>query len=300
MGVASSALFMCLSLAALCLVGCAEGEPDTAALAQNPSGDAPAMAQGADEESAAPAATTLRFVNLWVHEGAGAPVDVYRRTGLRGETLLYKGVGFGEVSPAGAIPPDTALYVYRAGDPQAGAGLGSPAFIASVDAGDLALADRLTLVLRYYRPLREGRLAGASQVFADSGDSVVNGMPARPVDGAMLVAYSGAADVILGKGHKGFRFGTPGEGCLSPAGEKSRPGISISIGGRGAALTYDVAPGALQVAAYEIDDGKPCSGTPRIGPVEIDVAAAGRTYLFAYGTGPDDLRLLPLMPAGEH
>lgn len=138
--------------------------------------------------------------------------------GLGREQLLFENVGFGEVVTAG-VPADAALFTYRAGEPGLGEGFGSPAFIGSEDLGsDIEAGVPLTVVLTYAQPLRDDDLAGAMDVFYDAGDYVAGGMPARPVEGALVVADVSPAGRVLGEANEGFKFGIPGAGCLRPAG----------------------------------------------------------------------------------
>lgn len=277
------------SLAVLCLFGCLEDEPS----GSDEQGLATALTAQAAERTAAQTAT-IRFVNLWLHEGTGTPVDVYLSPFLQPEQPLFEGLEFGAASAAVSIRADASVNAYLSGDPRAGEGLGSPEFIASAKDRDIGPGDRLTLVLRYSPPFGDDPVSGGIVVFKDTGDAVTDGMPARDVDGALLVAYAGPVRHVVGETHKGYWFGIPDEGCLRPAGASPRPGISVSAGGW-EVLPYDVPPSRLQVAAWR-DSG--CSGPPEIGPVAVDVAGEERAYVFAYGTGPDDLRLLPLAALG--
>lgn len=248
---------------------------------------------GADPDPAA----SIRFVNLWVEDGAGASVDVHMR-GMRGdEHVLFENVGSGTVTATAPVPPDVWLNVYRADD----AGTGDPVATHFLSRSDLGAGTRLTLVLTYFRPIREGGMASAVGVFQDTGNFITGGMPARPVDGALLVADLSAVTRVLGETHEPLQFGTPGSGCLRPAGSPppsaGSGAITTSVGGT-AVVTYDVAPGSHRIAAYPMDDVR-CDGPPRVGPVEVDVAADGRTYIFVYAMGPDDLRLLPVAASGK-
>jgi hypothetical protein len=124
-------------------------------------------------------------------------------------------------------------------------------------------------------------------------------MPARSVDGVMLVANFGPAVAVM-PGRAAFKLGTPDGGCLRTAGSppsgSGAGAIAVSTGGT-AVVGYDVAPGTVRVAAYRADDPS-CGGAPVIGPVDAQVGATGRTYVIAYGTGPDDLRLL-VVPSSD-
>jgi hypothetical protein len=112
-----------------------------------------------------------------------------------------------------------------------------------------------------------------------------------------LVASFGPVGPLLGEGHSGLKLGTPGAGCLRPAGwEPSRPGIVTSVGGT-ALVAYDVEPGRHQVASYAADDPD-CSGPPLVGPAEVDLKAGGRTWTVAYGAGPGELSLTTVPAIG--
>lgn len=232
---------------------------------------------------------TIRLVNLWVDDGTGAPIDVTSKPMLEAETPLFQGVEFGTLTETTKIPADTWLYVYRAGETD-GEELGG-LFLTS---RDLKAGNRLTLVVSYHAPITEGGGTVGISVFYDTGDYVTGSMPVRPVDGALLVADVGPATRVLGESRQVLTFGSPGAGCLRLAGSPPRqagPGaISVSAGGT-AVVTYDVPPGTVRIAAWG-DGHESCGGAPRVGPVEAGIDPSGRTYVFVYGTGPDDLRLL--------
>jgi hypothetical protein len=263
--------------------------------------DAGEIASDADEavpndDSGDDPSATIRFVNLWVDEGAGVAVDVHMSPLMGGERRLFQNVAFGTVTETASVPADVRFEVYRAGEAGADQQIGTH-FLSS---SDLEAGDRLTLVLGYTRPIREGGMTGGFEVFHDVGDVVSGGMPARSVDGALLVVSVSPANRVLGDARETFTFGSPGQGCLRPAGSPppstSPNAITTSMGGT-AVITYDVEPGSHQIAAYGSDAVR-CEGSPRIGPVEVDVAAGGRTYLFAYAVGADDLRLLAVRSSG--
>jgi hypothetical protein len=275
------------------------GEAEQSRLAGD-DGAALATDAGAGDENSGGAdpAAKIRLVNLWVDEGTGAPVDVHMSPLMSDERPLFQDVGFGTVTATTSVPADARITFYRAGNAASGEEIATH-FLSS---RDLEGGDQLTLVLGYTRPIREGGMTGVVEVFQDTGQFVSGGMPARPVDGTLLVISVSPANRILGDARDSFTFGSRGQGCLRPAGSpppsSGGGAITTSLGGT-AIITYDVQPGVQQIAAYGSDTSQ-CEGSPRIGPVEVDVAAEGRTYLFAYGTGPNDLRLLPVAPSAEN
>lgn len=272
-----AALLICASLAIACSD---EQQAEERQDANPPSGSAPAGAEGRAGQT-----VTVRFVNLWVDDGAGAPVDVYTGYGADPEKRLLESASFGEVTGSATMPAGEALTVYRSGDTQA--------IVASAFGSDIEPGASLTLVLRYARPLRGSGPSGVVDVFTDSGDELGPGHgPARPVDGVLLVANVSPAGSILGDAHESLVFGIPGRSCLRGAGMAPE-----AASGGTATMSYDIEPGTSRIAAYEADQGS-CSGTPRIGPVEVDFPAGARSYIFAYGTGPGDLQLLPVLPSG--
>jgi hypothetical protein len=247
----------------------------------------PGRAADADAGSGGAGDVAMRFVNLWADGGRGEAVAVYVRRGpLAEEELLFPAVGFGQSTAYVPVPGEATLLAYRAGAADTGGGLGASSFIASsaVSSWSAEGAERMTVMLAYARPLREGRLAGQIAAFHDAGDRISGGTPAREVDGVLLVAWVAPAVSIL-DGDRGFRLGVPGTGCLRLAG-----GSPNTTGGGTAIIGYDVAPGPTSLAAHAVDDTR-CDGPTRIDAIDVEIPD-GRSYIVAYGTGPDDLRLL--------
>jgi hypothetical protein len=261
----------------------------------------PADDPGADEAAvdvagdAAQSSVSVRFVHLWAHEGATSAIDVYAQPGFRAQELVRASLDLGEVATL-SVPTNATLYAYRSGEPGVGEGYGAPSLVASHDLErDLATEVPLTVVLMPARSIGE-RPAGAMRVFHDAGDYVIESSPVRPAEGGLAVADMSALGMLAGDPVPRFTLGTPGGGCLRPAGESPRPGISVSAGGH-SVFQYDVPAGATQVAAYPMD-GTHCGGSPGIGPIDAQVPPGGRSYVFAYGTSAEDLRLLSV-PASQ-
>lgn len=270
-------------LIATALVACA---PDAQAVPDDVPADTPAPAPQAE---AGPSAA-IRIVNLWVDGGSGASIDVTVKPMRADEEILFSGVGFGQVTATETVAADTRLAVYRAGEVAENADVGGHFLTES----DLESSARLTLVATYMPPISDGGPTAIFTIFYDTGEYVTGTMPARSVDGSLLVADFAPLRRVLGPDQGSLILGTPGAGCLRLAGVPaagSGSGAIVVSGGGTAVVTYDVPPGNLQVAAYAADDGS-CTGAPVIGPVAVDVAPSGRTYVFAYGTGPDDRRLV--------
>jgi hypothetical protein len=244
---------------------------------------------------AAPSSASVRFVHLWAHEGSTSAVDVYAQPGFRAQELVRAGLDLGEVATL-HVPNNSTLYAYRSGEPGVGEGYGAPSLVAEKDLeGDLATGVPLTVVLMPARSLGE-RPGGAMRVFHDAGDYVIESLPVKPAEGGLVVADMSALGMLAGAPVPRYTLGMPGGGCLRPAGETPRPGISVSAGGH-SVFQYDVPAGATQVATYSMD-GTHCEGSPGIGPIDAEVPPGGRTYVFAYGTSSEDLRLLSV-PASQ-
>jgi hypothetical protein len=284
-------------LATLSLAGCA-GEPPEAEL---PAEEPEAAAEASPPEGAAESGptATIRLVNLWVDGGGGgtgASIDVTSKGMFTSEEALFEGVGFGEVTGTTTVPADVRLSVYRAGTVGHEEDEGGH-FLTDTE---LEPGSVLTLVVSYHDPITEGGGTAGISIFYDTGPYVAGSMPVRPVDGVLLVASATPLAWVLGDDHEALTFGSPDGGCLRPAGSPAPgagPGaITVSMGGT-AAMTYDVTPGTVAVAAWG-KDATSCGGAPRIGPIDVEVDAEGRTYVFAYGTGLDDLRLLTVPSSG--
>jgi hypothetical protein len=283
-----------LGLTALIFVGaCSGGEP-----APDPADRTAAAAESADNAAPAPPdAATIRLANLWIDSGQPAPVDVIINPILGEDTPLFEGVQPGTVTAVSGLPADVWLEVYRQG------GYGSEEAVGShfLTENDMRPSDRITLVLGWTRPLGEGGSTAGIDIFFDSGEFVTGTMPARPVDGGMLVAWVSPLNRRLGENRETLTFGIPGKGCLRPAGSPppsaGASAITTSIGGT-AAITYDVPPGTHPIAAWRSDSPR-CEGDPLIGPVDVTVIAGDRSYLIAWGAGVSDMRLLFLPPHGS-
>jgi hypothetical protein len=260
-------------------------------------GDVDAVPEGAESglpglEADAPDGTTaanIRFVHLWSHEGATRPIDVYVQAGFGAQQPVAEGIELGDVVTF-AVPARATLYAYRAGEAGLGEGYRSPALV-SVEDLESALEGGipLTIVLSPAPTIGE-RPGGDMSVFLDSGDEVMEGLPARSPNGSMLVANMNPLAMLDGGSLAGLKIGMPGVGCLPPAGSTPRPGISVSGGGH-VVMQYDAPPGSLEIAAYAMDDVR-CTSEPVIGPVPVELPSSGRSYLFAFGTNAGDLRLL--------
>ena len=222
---------------------------------------------------------TVRFVNLWTNAGVGTGIDIYADDDPEASARLFEDVAFGEATAPAQVPTGSPIGFFPAGTFE------KP--VAALWGSEFEAGVAHTVVLRPARALRDDALGGAIDVFTDSGESLGPGHgPVRPVDGVLLVANVSAAVAVLPQDARVLRFGTPGAGCLRAAGSAA----STTMGGT-ATLSYDIPPGELRVAAYGNDDSG-CAGPPRIAPLQISVPPHGRSYLFAYGTGPSDLRLL--------
>lgn len=238
---------------------------------------------------AAPSSASVRFVHLWAHEGATSAIDVYAQPRFRAQEVVRAGLDLGEVATL-SVPTNATLYAYRSGEPGVGEGYGAPSLVASQDLErDLATEVPLTVALMPARSLGE-RPGGAMRVFHDAGDYAIESLPVKPVEGGLVVADMSALGMLAGAPVPRYTLGTPGGGCLRPAGETPRPGLSVSAGGHSVFL-YDMPAEATQVAAYSMD-GTHCAGSAGIGPIDAGVPPGGRTYVFAFGTNSEDLRLL--------
>lgn len=235
----------------------------------------------------------VRIVNLWVNDGAPGAIDVFVSRG-RKLVPLFTNVPFGTVTEYASVEAEAVLHVHPAGKAENSdrsmAGALSTVWLRS----DLESGRPLTVTFRYAKPLSDGGPSAVGQAFQDAGDFVYGSMPARPVQGALLVTDVTAANAASGASETYF-FGVPGKGCLLPAGSSPSSG-RVSLGGTGTA-EYDVPPGPMKVAAYASDD-RQCERAPILGPIDIDVAADRRNYLFVYGTSRADRRLL-FTPAGK-
>jgi hypothetical protein len=245
----------------------------------------------ADAGEATPAATgRVRLVNLWPDDKKPGTVDLYVSRGLGNLVPLFTNVGFGEVTQAAAVEAEAVVFAYRSGGQDVGNGARSPDFIASETLrGDLETGHPLTLVIFYSKPLRDGGPSAYISAYRDAGDTLTGSMPAKSVSGARLVTDVGGVSRLVGE-RKAYQFGIPGKGCLHPAGASPRPGMTVTVAGT-ATAEYDVPPGSAKIAGYDGRNSK-CTGPPTLAAVDVDADASRRNYLFAYGTGPDDLRLL--------
>lgn len=88
-----------------------------------------------------------------------------------------------------------------------------------------------------------------------------------------------------------FKYGIPGQGCLAAPSDD----LDLNVGGT-AQIPFDVDPGTVQVAAYDPVKDIGCAGEPAIDPVEVEVVAGERTYVFAWSRtdDPADRELLVL------
>jgi hypothetical protein len=261
----------------------------TDAREETPADDAPLADVGidADPEQSAGSPGRVRLVNLWADDGKPGTVDLYvsRRAGK--PVPLFTGVQFGAVTEPASVEADATVYAYRSGGPTAGQGPGSPDFIGFESIGtELANGHPLTLVVSYRKPLSGDGPSGAITIFKDDGAEVVGSMPAKPVGGTLLVTDVSAANTVSA-GRETYYFGVPGHGCLTPAGATAS---GVSLGGT-ATATYDVPPGTTKIAAFAGSDAQ-CRGAATLAPVDVETVAGRRHYLFAYGTGSGDLRLL--------
>lgn len=255
-----------------------------------PPADDPAAEQATvDVSGEASSSASVQFVHLWAHDGSTSAIDVYAQPGFRAQELLRAGLDLGEVATL-SVPTTATLYAYRSGEPGVGEGYGAPSLVAVKDLErDLGTGFPLTVVLMPAPSLGE-RPGGAMRLFHDAGDYVMESLPVRHAEGGLVVADMSALGMLAGAPVPRYTLGTPGGGCLHPAGETPRPGISVSAGGH-AVFLYDMPAGATQVAAYSMDLTR-CEGSPGIGPIDAEVPPGGRIYVFAYGTSSEDLRLL--------
>jgi hypothetical protein len=279
-----------LALTALLAISACSAEPDA-----DPA-DQTATASESTNEAAPtqPDAFSIRIVNLWVDSGQPAPVDIVMRPLMGKETPLFEGVQPGTVTDLHGLPTDVQLDVYRMGASGSEDDVGGD-FITETD---IEPSSQLTLVLTWTRPLSDGGNTAQLDIFFDSGEYVTGTMPARPVRGALLVAFVSPLNRVLAEDDDlALTFGIPGQGCLLPAGSTPSPGMSVSAAAT-AAMGYDLPPGTHAVAAWPSTDMR-CEGDPLIGPVDVTAAAGHRSYLFAWGTGTPDMRLLAVPPRGK-
>jgi hypothetical protein len=181
-----------------------------------------------DPPATAISARSIRIVNLWSEHGTAPPVHFYLRPGFGAEAPLLENSSFGTVAMVD-VPPDATILAYHAGESGAGDGYGAASFIASEDLeGHLEAGLPLTVVLVPFRALNPDRHGGSIGVFMDDGDRVIGGMPARSVEGSLLVADFSPAGQVTGEEFRGLKLGRPGEGCLGPAGRPSGGAITVS------------------------------------------------------------------------
>jgi hypothetical protein len=277
--------------AALLIAACMGDEPAAEPAAQA----APAADDAIEAAPTPPEAASVRLINLWVDSGQVVPVDVFMRPLMGEDSPFLEGLPPGTVTSVQGIPADVQLDIYREGTYGSDDDVGG-LFLTETD---LQPSDRLMLVIGWTRPLREGGKTAGIDIFFESGQYITGTMPARSVDGGLLVAYVSPLNRVLGENGETLTFGVPGQGCLRPAGSPPPSGggsaITTSLGGT-AAITYDVPPGTHSVAAWRPGSSR-CEGDPLIGPVEVTVAAGQRSWVFAWGTGADDMRLVGVPPA---
>jgi hypothetical protein len=274
---------------ALCLA-CSGGEPAADAAEPSPP-DLEVLTDG-DAPPAGPTAD-VRLVNVWSGQGSAEPIDLTATPLFGEEAPLFEQVALGTWTAIRSVPADTRLEVHRSGEVEADEPVGG-LFLTETD---LEPGRSLTLIVGPVTPIREGGHTAGISIYYDTGPYLSGTMPAKPVDGGMLIGSFGPVRRLLGEAHPGLTLGTPGEGCLRPAGwEPSRPGIVTSVGGT-ALVAYDVEPGRHQIAAYAADDAR-CSGPPLVGPADVDVTAGGRTWIVAYGAGPGELSLVAVPAIG--
>lgn len=232
----------------------------------------------------------LRLVNLYALDASPPALDVYFGYDAGSGRTLVSGLAFG--ADTGYLPvtiPSArglALTAYRQ--------------------GRTAVADRLAFLSPQMRPGDVQTLVveatGASvggvaffEVVTTPGQVAATLLPAGK---ALLLMSTHSMEKVLGlQGGPRFGIGHPGGACLSPY---ELSDLSVNDG---AASTYAVDPGRLQLAVFpEPPPGPPgeaapspdCRGKPLAGPVTIDLAAGGRTLVLVYGTSLTDVRLLVL------
>ncbi len=130
--------------------------------------------------------------------------------------------------------------------------------------------------------------AGGDQAFYETGTpstpAAVTAVPGKAVIGAAATSLQ-----YVVKDGAWFAGLVGGTGCLTST--EDTDSSKAEIGGT-SLVQYPTAPGALKLGFY--DAKGTCSGTPAIGPASFDAAAGSRTFVFAYGSDPKNLKLLVL------
>jgi hypothetical protein len=131
--------------------------------------------------------------------------------------------------------------------------------------------------------------AGADQTFFEKNDT--GGSESFPSVAGKAVVGIGAAALQYVVKDGSWRAGIAGKaGCLKSADDTATS--TTNIGGT-SLVQYPVDAGTLQLSLYPSDPGT-CAGKADMGPVSVDASAGGRTFVLAYGTTAQDLKLLVL------
>jgi hypothetical protein len=134
---------------------------------------------------------------------------------------------------------------------------------------------------------------GSDQAFFEkpTDDNSGIGTPFEAEDGKALIGIA-ATSVQYSVPDGAWVVGADGvDGCLKS--QQDTEFSTTNVGGT-QLVQYQVDPGSYDISLYDSETASTCSGTADIGPASVDAQEGSRTFVFAYGTGPDDLQLLVL------
>jgi len=236
----------------------------------------------------------IRVVNLY-SEGQGMPgpaVDVYRTGELHARQSearpIVAALAYGKASDWFS-PVNSLLMPGDLGDTVMFFDAGTRALNRGTYGGfllreNLRDGDRVTVLIHPARQML-GMRPPAWTLFWEARPAAANSAPAAVADKTLVVARD-AAVTTFGASFR-FHLGLAGA-CQEALENPGNPGL-FGTDGR-----FALAPGALSLTAHPFAEPASCSGAPAAGPVSIEGAAGGRTWLWIYGPAMTDLRLFAL------
>jgi hypothetical protein len=144
--------------------------------------------------------------------------------------------------------------------------------------------DHVTVLIHPARQM-QGMRPPAWQLHWEARPSAEGSVPVL-VAGKALVIARDAAVTTFGSAFR-FHLGSAGV-CQEELDVPGHPGLFGSPG------RFAFTPGTLSLTAHPFAEPANCSGTPAAGPISIEGAAGGRTWLWIYGPAMTDLRLFAL------